>query len=202
MSELLSIALDVLVLAGLGVMIFYSFKLSRSLDSFRKGREEFGAMVKELADNIVKAETAMSKMKNTALSSGEDLQRVIDRSKGLIDELEIMNDAGDSLAERLEKLAEKNRIAAQELSGYDFEASLREEKPAYSDTLKKAKSKPAVETKAPSEPSFTIQDRDLGLAEEAWANDGLDDEVDNADDRFESQAERELYEALQKRNKR
>ncbi len=121
MSEILSIILDVLLLAGLGTMIFYCFKLSKSLDTFRQGREEFGRMVQELSENIIKAEGAIAGLKDTALSSGEDLQRVIDRSKGLIDELEIMNDAGDSLAERLEKLAEKNRIAAQELSGYDFE---------------------------------------------------------------------------------
>ena len=196
MNELLSIALDVLVLAGLGATIFYCFKLSRSLDSFRQSKEEFGNMIHELADNIVKAEGAIAKMKNAALSSGEDLQRVIDRSKGLADELEIMNDAGDSLAARLEKLAEKNRLAAQELSGYDFEASLREDKPTYSNTLKKAKKKPAEEK--PAEPSFTIQDRDLGAAEDMWAGGALDEE---GNDEFESQAERELYEALQKRNK-
>lgn len=199
--SILSIILDFMVLAGLGVMIYYCLRLSRSLNAFRQGKEEFGRLVKDLSDNIAKADQSIKKLKDTALTSGEELQIVIDRSKGLIDELELMNGAGDSLAQRLEKLAEKNRIAAQELSGYDFEAKLREEKPVYKDTLKKAApaKKRDEQTGKGSGPSFFIQDRDFDDDHEFLQD---PDEIDDEEElEFESEAERELYKALKNNGK-
>ncbi|MCD8497245.1 MAG: DUF6468 domain-containing protein [Alphaproteobacteria bacterium] len=59
--------------------------------------------------NIDQANAAILGMKEASRSSGEHLQELIDQARLLTDELNLINQAGDSLAGRLENLAEKNR---------------------------------------------------------------------------------------------
>ena len=47
-GSLLSVALDIIVLIGLGVTVFYCIRLSKALNNFRKYRQEFNTLVGEL----------------------------------------------------------------------------------------------------------------------------------------------------------
>jgi chromosome segregation ATPase len=183
MSGSLSLLMDVLVLAGLGATIFYALKLSRSLDNFKKSRQEFSNLIFELSSHIETANRAIENLKQASLQTGESLNRVVKEGKYLADELDLMNKAGNSLAQRLETLAEKNRRIAQGLDVYEDEAE-----PASA----AAPQKPAP--RAPQNdagPSFFIQDRDYGDEDDTDFN---DDEGDLSG--LQSQAERELFEAL------
>ena len=59
MSGILSLLLDVIVLAGLGVTIFYCIRLSTSLNNFRQYRQEFNVLLQDLSQNIDKAQNGV-----------------------------------------------------------------------------------------------------------------------------------------------
>jgi hypothetical protein len=183
MEATISLAMDVVVLAALAVTIYYAVRLSRSLNAFRQYRQEFSSVLGQLSHNIEQANAAILGMKEASRSSGEHLQELIDQSRLLSDELNLINQASDSLAGRLETLAEKNRRIANG-------------QPIANDEMPEKKGKPAKRNGAHAaggisaeEKSFFIQDRDYGA-----------DEADDAGipEELHSQAERELFKALHK----
>ncbi len=104
------IILDILILAGLGAFLFYATRLSSALNEFRKSRSEFNAMMQELNTYITKADEAIKNMKENAQSAGDNLYRQVARAKDLKDEMEVINQASDRLAERLEGLSDTNKV--------------------------------------------------------------------------------------------
>ena len=46
---ILSLIMDVAVLAGLAATLYYAMRLTRSLEGFRKYRQEFGALIADLS---------------------------------------------------------------------------------------------------------------------------------------------------------
>lgn len=170
MGITLSFVMDLIVLAALAVTIYYAVRLSRSLNAFRQYRQEFSNVLNQLSRNIEQANLAILGMKEASRSSGEHLQELVDSARLLADELTLINQASDSLAGRLESLAEKNRKVAND--------EVPQKKPR---------------TKAqPADKSFFIQDKDF--EEESLDEAGIPEEL-------QSQAERELYKALQQNNK-
>lgn len=189
MAGALSTFMDVLVLICLGFTIYYAAKLSNSLNEFKKYRAEFGAVLKELSRNIDMAQGAIENLRKTSSESGRALQEILEESKYLTDELQLMNQAGNSLAKRLEALAEKNSRNVQS-SAADLESRYFSDPEPDSDIPSEPYRKPV------DPPSFFIQDREY------------DDESDpdiaalaEDDDLFAesfSRAEQELYEAIRK----
>ena len=121
----------------------------------------------------------------------------------MFEDLQIINEAGENMAKRLEKLAEKNReIAQKSHSHIDSEMGRkisskvpykpkRQAKKNYTETLE------IVEKNDADLPSFMIQDREFSNI------DGLDDSISNditeddyQSDKLQSQAEKELFAAL------
>lgn len=186
---MLSLILDILVLIGLALTIYYCIRLSKSLSNFRQYRQEFNVLLKELSANIEKAQDAVANLKDTSYEAGEDLQKVINNSRNLSDELQLMNDMGNALANRLERLSEKGRTQVNGTAAN----GVNNEKPEKAKASRKEKA-----------PDFFIQDREFengrskGLGDEgdAYFSDDMDDNSE-----FQSQAEKELYEALKKNNK-
>lgn len=146
----LSIILDGLVLVLLTVTIVFAARLSLHLRDFRQSREGMDRVLRELADNIIRAERAVQGMRETAKDSGRDLQERINEARSLLDELDIMAQSGNSLAKRLEKTADRGR-----------------------------KPRPAPAAQADTLPSFMIRDPDLDPPPEAGepVQDFIDDET-------------------------
>lgn len=186
MSAILSLLLDVIVLSGLGVTIFYCIRLSKSLNNFRQYRQEFNVLLLDLSKNIDKAQNAIAKLKDSSFEAGEDLQKVINNSRKLADELQLMNDMGNALANRLERASEKGRNAANGKAGYG------------DDSGDKDATKPAKKT--PPKPAFFIQDREFE-DDMVDADSGFEDDIDDDMGEFQSRAEKELFEALKKNAK-
>lgn len=99
--------LDIIVSLLLAGAIFYAIKLHRQLTVFKENRQALEKSVAELIAVTQQAETAISGLKNNADSLAAKLQKEIDEAQALFDELQFMNDAGNNLAQRLEKVAEK-----------------------------------------------------------------------------------------------
>ncbi len=99
-----SILMDVIVLIFLLISIAYMFFLTRGIKKIHESRGEFKQVLKELNVTIDRAEKAVFGMKNTADSVGQKLQKEIATASALVDELQFINQAGDNVARRLEKL--------------------------------------------------------------------------------------------------
>lgn len=112
MGAWINIVLDIAVLAALGVTIFHALRLSRQFQQMQADRKAFETLIAALNVASSRAEAAIQSLKATSLESGDKLQDKINRARGLADEMEIIIQAGDSLAGRLESLAEKSRKAS------------------------------------------------------------------------------------------
>ena len=130
-----SLAIDLVILLLLGVCIFYAVRLSRQLAGFKKNKEDFIQAIHEFNRSTQTAESAVQGLKFNADEIAKKLKDEIDEAQKLFDELHFMNDAGNNLAKRLEKLAEKaNKSAAGEVSPREKPTSAEK-----NDTIKKAK---------------------------------------------------------------
>lgn len=181
--------MDFAILVLLAATVFIGFKLTLSLRNFNEGRSEMEGLLNRLTANIERAENAIMGLQNAAKHSGVGLQAIINDSKFLADELKFMNEAGNSLAGRLEKLAEKNRdlVSQVETAGGIGVQEIRYDA-------------------QPQSPQFLKSQEEIELdefeRELAQLNSEEDDELVLGDmPPLQSQAERELYEALMK-NKR
>ena len=186
-----SMLMDVAMLGLLAATVYLAFRLNLNLKHFKESRSEMEGLVNRLTANIDKAERAIQGMQNAARNAGRDLDEIISDAKVLSDELKFMNEAGNNLATRLEKLAERNREVTEKI----------EERITVTSVSSSAS--PVIKGGAirldDSPRGFAIHDRDF---EDADDNDGfelMDDEFENfAAGGLQSQAERELFEALHK----
>lgn len=111
MSPYIGLSFDILILAALAATMYRAWTLSKQFNRLQSDRKAFEQLIQALNLAASRAEAAIRALKETTLESAETLQQKINSARGLSDELEIIVQAGDSLAERLEKLAEKNRRA-------------------------------------------------------------------------------------------
>lgn len=115
-GQVLSIILDIAVLIGLGFTIFYCLKLSTSMNNFRQHRQDMTQLLERLSKNIDEALRAIDGLKLAGDRSGRELQKIINESRAMADELHIINESGNNLASRLEGLIDRNRVAAPAVS--------------------------------------------------------------------------------------
>ena len=105
----LRMVLDLLILAFLIGTIIHATMLNRNLNRLRDGRAELDTLVQNLSSSVARAEAAIQGLKRSATDCGVDLQKQIDAARSLADELHIMNESGNNLAQRLEKSARVTR---------------------------------------------------------------------------------------------
>ena len=181
MPEWVGTALDILVLIFLAAAIFFGWRLSVSLEVFRKTRKDLDRLMQDLSRNIEKAENSIGNLKSVARDATRDLRGTVNEARALSEELQLMTQSGDSLASRLE------RSTGRSTQKEDSPKSVRLEP------------KPEQRNVAPPPPSFLIRDPD-------YYDTGRDDRepamVDEGDGGgFRTKAERDLYAAIQKSSK-
>lgn len=200
---LLSFTFDVLITGLLAATIFFAVKLSRHLDSFRSNRTNMENLIRELSTQITRAQEGISVLDELSSNRGDELRRSIAKAQALSDELQLMTESGNSLAERLENMAVRNRAIIDEMDDKALglvypgikpsaptipAAPLTATKPGkYEETLTRAKAEKPVDS------FFSIRDPDFESDEES------DDRNESGSDPFTSQAERDLAEALKRR---
>lgn len=196
----LSFAFDILITCLLAATIFFAVKLSRHLDSFRSNRANMENLIRELSSQITRAQEGISVLDELSSNRGDELRRSITKAQALSDELQLMTESANSLAEKLENMAIRNRTLIDEMDdkalGLVYPGAKTSapspvppltavKTPRYEETLTKAKAEKVAEA------FFAIRDPDF---------EADDDESDNFDGEFSSQAERDLAEALKRRN--
>lgn len=105
----LSLILDIVLLGALGAVMHRAWILSKQFERTRADRAAFEQLISALNIAAGRAEEAIDGLKDAVQSAGDGLQSKVNGARALQAELEIMLQAGDSLAERLQTLAEKGR---------------------------------------------------------------------------------------------
>ena len=192
MSLNFAFLMDISILVLLAATVFLAFRLTMSLKNFKESRTEMEGLVNRLTGNIDKAERAIQGMQNAARTAGKELDEIINDAKVLADELKFMSQTGDSLANRLEKIADRNRDLMEKTQsnmgvGRVSSPRIGSEELDLKEVLGGG--------------GFSIKDREFEMDEEAE----LEAEFaaqESMGGGFQSQAERELYEALQNPNRK
>ncbi len=192
----LSLVLDGVIVVLLIATIIYAARLSLYLKKFKDSRDELEGIITNLSKHIDKADKAVHELHTAVDESSGDLQARMNRAKDMFDDLDLVVQTGDSLANRLEELAVRNRRIMDGGEGDLSDLQNMTEKTEYDNRLEKivksVKGKPAEKTKIKS--PFSIRDPEI-------ENGGLSDGGFTLDDNeVLSDAERDLYDALQ-RNK-
>lgn len=183
MSPVLSLFIDVLVLGGLATTIYFALKLSRNLNNFRDHRKEFELLIGELNQNIEHAYEALAALREGSSRSGRNMEEQLEEARALVDELKLMTQSGNNVADRLGEMADKTRNVTENIATSDDEVDEQLYKGL--ETFEKGFDDD-YET-----PSFAIQDREF------------DEPFEKEDDgHLQSQAEKELFEALQRNKKK
>lgn len=187
MSFSLSLLVDLAMLVLLAATVYLAFRLNLNLRRFKQSRSEMEDLVGRLTGNIDKAERAIQGMQQAARTAGRELDEIISEAKVLTDELKFMNETGNNLAGRLEKLAERNREFVDKIEAAGTVNAF----------ASPSKNQPIRLNEGPR--GFAIHDRDFDdETDDAAFEDSADDEISIPESGLQSQAERELFEALQK----
>lgn len=176
--------MEIALLVLLAATVFLAFRLTLSLRHFKESRSEMEGLINRLTANVGTAEKAIAGMQNAARKAGSELDEIISDAKKLADELKIMNKSGDALADRLEKLADKNRALVDQIENAGGLGSMPIQ---YNRELPKA-----------IQPDFKGEDFGFAIQDRDYDDDyDLDAELEAGEGGLQSQAERELFEALQ-----
>lgn len=111
MNPYFGLAVDAAMLGALAFTIYHGVRLSRQFDRLQADRKAFEQFVQSLNLASARAEAAIRSLREAAVESGDALQARIAQARALADEMDIMIQAGDSLANRLGTLAESARKA-------------------------------------------------------------------------------------------
>ena len=110
---MLMMVLDIILLVFLFITLFFGLRLSRQFGEIKKDQARLGELVKQLDTASARAEAAVQTMKKTALETSDSLSAQNGKAQALSEELEIMIEAGDNLAERLQVIATQSRQSVQ-----------------------------------------------------------------------------------------
>lgn len=201
-TTILSFGLDIIILVALGVTIFYAVCLSRNLNKFRLHREEFNGFMAEFTRNIESAETAVHNLKQVGLTTGEPLRRKVRDAQHLSDELKMMIESAENIANRLEK-ASSSSSSEEGLAGEKKRPKARanemieEENDWFIEDIPEApNNNEKKERKTDKLPSFLIRDHEFEGGEKKSPSKATKKTKKND---LQSQAEKELYDALQRK---
>ena len=91
--------------------IFFAFRLSKQFERMQADKKAFDILIQALNLASARAEGAVKALKDAAAQGSETLQEKIKTAEGMANELEMIVQAGDSLASRLQKMASETRKA-------------------------------------------------------------------------------------------
>jgi ABC-type transporter Mla subunit MlaD len=189
----LPILLDGIIALLLLATIAYVIRLTLYLKAFKDSRSELQTVVKTLSAHIDKADKAIHSLNQTVDDTAEDLKYRMDKANAMFDELDLVVQTGDALANRLEELAIRNRKIMDGGEGDLGDLLKQTQNEDYDRRVKKVLNETE---KAPS--NFAIRDPEMEKGGKRQKIDGFTTD----DDEVLSEAERDLYEALQKNKKR
>ncbi len=115
----LEIWLEALVAILLAVTVVYCFVLNRRLAALRGAQEEMVQLTADLSAAMRMAQAGISDLRKAGDEIGAELQNRVNAARGLCDELKVMTQSGEDLANRLERGREGRNSAKSNNAGSD-----------------------------------------------------------------------------------
>ena len=100
---MIEIILETLVAVLLVVTVIYCYVLNRRLATLRDSQAEMVQLLDDFAVAMEKAQSGVSELRQVSASIGKELQQRVSAARALSDELRVMTQSDDDLANRLEK---------------------------------------------------------------------------------------------------
>ena len=123
--------MDVVILATLAATIFYALRLSGQLKILKDSRTQLELLVSNLAINITRAQEAIQEMHDVAGEASDRLQGAIKEAYGISEELQLITEAGENLADRItESATGKKTVAVANDEADEKPAFLRKDTPS------------------------------------------------------------------------
>ncbi len=101
MSEWIRAALDIILIAMMGMGLVQATRLIRHLAGLRQGRIEMERFVHEFNATVIRAEAGIKGLRVAARDSGDDLEKLVEKAVMVRDELHFIVESADGVAERL-----------------------------------------------------------------------------------------------------
>ena len=95
--------LNVIILVMLAVMIVYCIILNRRLKAFRNIKQEMADIINQLSASTDHAQKSIVEFKNVVFEEEKKLDKVMRKASEMADELDIINETGSKLADRIEQ---------------------------------------------------------------------------------------------------
>jgi len=95
--------LEGLVAVLLVATIYYCVILNKRLSKLRDGQDEFTGLVQELNDSTRRAQNSFEDLKSLTNDTGKKLDEQIAAGQLLLDELSMITESGNNLANRMER---------------------------------------------------------------------------------------------------
>lgn len=105
MNDMISLALDVVLIGLLIAAIVYAVKLSQHLATLRANRVDMERFVVNFNSTVMRAEASIKGLKQAARSSGDDLEQLIERAHKIAEEMHFLIERADQLASQLSDVA-------------------------------------------------------------------------------------------------
>lgn len=109
---LISFIFDVGMMVMLAATIICALRLNKHLSVFRSNRNEMERLIRELTTQITRAQEGITTLDDISKTQGEDLRKMVAKARALMDELAIMTESANSVANRLENSAMSQRSTA------------------------------------------------------------------------------------------
>lgn len=129
MTEHYGLILDSLIVVLLLATIFYCVVLNRRLGRLRNSRAELERATRAFAEAAGRADAGIKGLRRSAEESGAGLQQEIQRAQELREEMQMLVDAAESLAKRLEGAAGSARAAAGAPTSQPHQPAARPQRP-------------------------------------------------------------------------
>ena len=99
----MELALDIVIIIMVAVMIFFAVVLNIKLKTFRNAQSEMAGLIGQLNEVVSRAQASVETLKKTVLTEEDRLDRLVTKSRLLVDELQIITESGSNLADRIER---------------------------------------------------------------------------------------------------
>ena len=98
-----SLIVEIVLTLLLAATLVYCAILERRLSALRKNQDGFKDTITELNEAIVTASTSMRMLKSSVAGAAETLDDRLSRARNLSDELALLTNSGERIAQRIER---------------------------------------------------------------------------------------------------
>ncbi len=121
--------LEIVLIVLLAGTLFHAIRLERALGVLKRDRAALEALVAEFNASSHAAEQGVERLREAAEGTGRQIVRQMEAGGRLKDDLLFLNDRGEKLADRLDRLVRAARVLDQPVAAAAPELLLREPLP-------------------------------------------------------------------------